>query len=232
MRKNAKKLFALILALCMSLTLLTACGGDTAGSDSGVGESSSGGETITWRLQSSYSLNSLQGDMAMSERQAAMRRFKDGQADMLLATDVAARGLDIPEISHVYNFDLPANAAIYVHRAGRTARAGANGIVVSLVLASEISTLEKIERYTSRNIERRAIKNLCAKFPENPGIKHQSEKKRSRVNIGGGFDKRHKDEEKRRKPKERLRDRKNKGKPDFAAKRARKAAIIAKNEQK
>ena len=51
MRKNAKKLFALILALCMSLTLLTACGGDTAGSDSGVGESSSGGETITWRLQ-------------------------------------------------------------------------------------------------------------------------------------------------------------------------------------
>ena len=59
MRKNAKKLFALILALCMSLTLLTACGGDTAGSDSGVGESSSGGETITWRLQSSYSLNSL-----------------------------------------------------------------------------------------------------------------------------------------------------------------------------
>ena len=54
MRKNAKKLFALILALCMSLTLLTACGGDTAGSDSGVGESSSGGETITWRLQSSY----------------------------------------------------------------------------------------------------------------------------------------------------------------------------------
>lgn len=50
MRKNAKKLFALILALCMSLTLLTACGGDTAGSDSGVGESSSGGETITWRL--------------------------------------------------------------------------------------------------------------------------------------------------------------------------------------
>ena len=70
MRKNAKKLFALILALCMSLTLLTACGGDAAGSDSGVGESSSGGETITWRLQSSYSLNSLQGDMATNLKEA------------------------------------------------------------------------------------------------------------------------------------------------------------------
>lgn len=173
----------------------------------------------------------LQGDMSMSERQAAMRRFKEGQTDMLLATDVAARGLDIAEISHVYNFDLPANAAIYVHRAGRTARAGANGIVISLVLASEIATLEKIERYTGRDVERRAIKNLCASFPENPGVKHQSEKKRSRANLsGGGFDKRRKDEEKRHKPKERLRDRKNKGKPDFAAKRARKAAIAAKKE--
>ena len=173
----------------------------------------------------------LQGDMSMSERQAAMRRFKEGETDMLIATDVAARGLDIADITHVYNFDLPANAAIYVHRAGRTARAGANGIVISLVLASEIATLEKIERYTGREVERRAIKNLCAEFPVNPGVKHQSEKKRSRAAVGGGFDKRRKDEEKRHKPKERLRDRKNKGKPDFAAKRARKAALAAKKAE-
>ena len=81
---------------------------------------------------------------------------------------------------------------------------------ISLVLA-QIATLEKIERYTGREVERRAIKNLCAEFPVNPGVEHQSEKKRSRAAVGGGFDKRRKDEEKRHKPKQRLRDRKNKG---------------------
>ena len=169
----------------------------------------------------------------MSERQAAMRRFKEGQTDILIATDVAARGIDISDITHVYNFDLPGNAAIYVHRAGRTARAGASGIVISLVLAPEIENLEKIERYTGREIERRNIKNICAVFPENPGVKHQSEKKRGRAHEGGGFDKRRKDEDKdRTHKKNRLRDRKNKGKPDFAAKRAHKAQRLALKEQK
>lgn len=175
----------------------------------------------------------LQGEMSMSERQAAMRRFKEGQTDILIATDVAARGIDISDITHVYNFDLPGNAAIYVHRAGRTARAGASGIVISLVLAPEIENLEKIERYTGREIERRNIKNICAVFPENPGVKHQSEKKRGRAHEGGGFDKRRKAEDKdRTHKKNRLRDRKNKGKPDFAAKRARKAQRLALKEQK
>ncbi len=173
----------------------------------------------------------LQGEMSMSERQAAMRRFKEGEVDILLATDVAARGLDLEDLRHVYNFDLPSNAAIYVHRAGRTARAGANGSVISLVLATEIATMEKIERYTGREIERRSIKNLCADFPKNPGIKNQSEKKRGRAQVGGGFDKhRTSDEKKRKKTKERLRDRKNKGKPDFAAKRARKALRLKTEE--
>lgn len=170
---------------------------------------------------------SIQGDLSMSERKAALKNFSAGDKDILIATDVAARGLDLPDVTHVYNFDMPANAAIYVHRAGRTARAGEKGVVTTLVMANEITFLEKIERYTGKDIEKRAIKNVCAEFPtEKTFGHHQSEKKRSRASVGGngGFDKKKKEEDKKIHKKNRLRDKKNKGKPDFAAKRAKKAA--------
>ena len=176
---------------------------------------------------------SIQGDLSMNERKAAIRNFNEGGKDILIATDVAARGLDLPDVTHVYNFDIPGNAAIYVHRAGRTARAGARGVVVSLVMANEIDFLEKLERYTGKSIEKRAIRNICAEFPTRQTLaSHQSEKKRSRASIGGkgGFDKKQKSEEKKPHRKERLRDKKNKGKPDFAAKRARKAAMAARKD--
>ncbi len=174
-----------------------------------------------------FSCACIHGDHSMSERKAAIKNFNEGSRDILIATDVAARGLDLPEVSHVYNFDMPANAAIFVHRAGRTARAGNKGVVVTLVLATEIEFLSKLENYTGKAIERRSIKNVCAEFPNKANTgHHQSEKKRSRMSVGGkgGFDKKVKTEEKKPHKKERLRDRKNKGKPDFAAKRARKAA--------
>lgn len=170
---------------------------------------------------------SIHGDLSMNERKAAIKNFSGGDKDILIATDVAARGLDLPDVTHVYNFDMPANAAIYVHRAGRTARAGEKGVVTTLVMANEISFLEKLERYTGKDIEKRAIKNVCAEFPtEKTTGHHQSEKKRSRASIGGngGFDKKKKEEDKKTHKKVRLRDKKNKGKPDFAAKRAKKAA--------
>ena len=114
----------------------------------------------------------------MTERKAALRKFNEGDSQILIATDVASRGLDLPDVTHVYNFDMPANAAIYVHRAGRTARAGAKGVVTTLVLANEISFIEKLERYTQKDIEKRAIKNVCAAFPVNGGKqKNPSEKK-------------------------------------------------------
>ncbi|WP_295365840.1 DEAD/DEAH box helicase [uncultured Succinivibrio sp.] len=170
---------------------------------------------------------SIQGDLSMNERKAALKNFSVGDKDILIATDVAARGLDLPDVTHVYNFDMPANAAIYVHRAGRTARAGEKGVVTTLVMANEISFLEKLERYTGKDIEKRAIKNVCAEFPTEKTMgHHQSEKKRSRASVGGngGFDKKKKEDEKKPHKKNRLRDKKNKGKPDFAAKRAKKAA--------
>lgn len=172
------------------------------------------------------SFASLKGESSQQERKAALRRFREGEVQLLLATDVASRGLDIDDVEFVYNYDLPARGEIYVHRAGRTARAGAKGVVVSLVQGDELSTLERIERYTDRPIERRAIKGLCADFSE-IGAKGPSEKNRSRAKAHGGFDRKTpKGEDKKPHKKVRLRDKKNKGKPDFAAKRAKKAARL------
>lgn len=173
---------------------------------------------------------SLKGESSQQERKAALRRFSDGEVSLLIATDVASRGLDLEDVAYVYNFDLPSKGEIYVHRAGRTARAGAKGVVISLVQADEFATLERIERYTERTIERRSIKGLCASFDE-VGVAHQSEKKRGRASPNGGFDKKAKEDKKPRK-KVRLRDKKNKGKPDFAAKRQKKAArLVGKTQE-
>lgn len=170
---------------------------------------------------------SLKGESSQLERKAALRRFRDGQVRLLLATDVASRGLDIDDVEFVYNYDLPSRGEIYVHRAGRTARAGARGVVISFVQSDELAALERIERYTERPIERRAIKGLCADFAE-IGRHKASEKKRSRAKSHGGFDRKiARDEERKPRKKVRLRDKKNKGKPDFAAKRAKKAALLS-----
>ncbi len=170
-------------------------------------------------------VSTLQGDNAQSLRNAAMRRFIDSKDGILIATDVAARGLDVKDVVFVYNFDLPHNSTIYIHRAGRTARASQKGTVVSLVLKEDILYLERIERYTKKEIQRRAIKNLCAAFPLDDSKKTNVIKKETRASLGGkgGFDrkKKNKDEKATRK-KDRHRDRKNIGKPDFAEKRRKK----------
>ncbi len=167
----------------------------------------------------------LQGELSQTERNAALRRFKESEARVLIATDVAARGLDLPEVATVYNFDMPGNATIFVHRAGRTARAGESGVAVCLVCADQIDLLERIERYIQKDIERRSIRNICAAFPTKETLgRHASDKKRARTSKpGGGFDKKT-DEEKKKHRKVRARDVKNKGKPDFAKKRARREA--------
>lgn len=77
----------------------------------------------------------IQGEMPQDRRNNAIRRFKEGEVNVLLATDVAARGIDLPDISHVINYDLPRTADVYLHRIGRTARAGKKGNAISLVEA-------------------------------------------------------------------------------------------------
>ena len=77
-----------------------------------------------------------------------MRRFRSGQAEVLIATDVAARGLDIPDVSHVINYDIPESAEAYVHRIGRTGRAGRAGEAITLITPREVRWLRQIERIT------------------------------------------------------------------------------------
>lgn len=107
-----------------------------------------------------YLADGLHGDMTQSQRDAVMRKFRDGGIDVLVATDVAARGLDVSGVTHVFNFDMPQDVDSYVHRIGRTGRAGMSGIAATFVTPREIEHLHLIERTTKRKMERRPLPTL------------------------------------------------------------------------
>jgi ATP-dependent RNA helicase RhlE len=98
------------------------------------------------------STEALHGNKSQNARQRALERFRSGHARVLVATDIAARGIDIDGITHVINFELPNEPESYVHRIGRTARAGASGIAISLCDSSEIGFLRDIEKLTRRKL--------------------------------------------------------------------------------
>ncbi|EEG76974.1 DEAD/DEAH box helicase [Dethiobacter alkaliphilus] len=101
-----------------------------------------------------YSAEGIHGDMTQARRDSVMRQFKDGSIDILVATDVAARGLDITGVTHVYNFDIPQDPESYVHRIGRTGRAGNTGMAVTFVSNREVGHLRTIEYGTKSRIPR------------------------------------------------------------------------------
>jgi len=94
----------------------------------------------------------LHGDLSQPERNAALEQFRSGQATLLVASDVAARGLDIPEVSHVINFDVPHHADDYVHRVGRTGRAGHTGHAITIVSPADQKAVAAIEKLTGQSI--------------------------------------------------------------------------------
>jgi len=99
----------------------------------------------------------LSGDVPQKKRQSLLKKFQDGESKILVATDVAARGLHIPEVSHVFNFDLPTMAEDYVHRIGRTARAGASGTAISFACEDYAHYLPEIEEYITHSIPSDAV---------------------------------------------------------------------------
>jgi ATP-dependent RNA helicase DeaD len=99
----------------------------------------------------------LNGDLPQETREGVMRRFRSNQSKVLVATDVAARGLDVDDISHVFNFDLPDSEEVYVHRIGRTGRAGKSGIAISLVTPGEKWHLRGIEAFTHQKLIRATL---------------------------------------------------------------------------
>ncbi len=100
-----------------------------------------------------FRTSALHGDKSQDERLKALDAFKRGEIELLVATDVAARGLDIADLPAVFNFDIPFNAEDYIHRIGRTGRAGASGLAVSLVTASDNRQIAEIEKLTRRTLD-------------------------------------------------------------------------------
>jgi len=100
-----------------------------------------------------FSVGALHGDMDQRSRTNMLAGFKDNQITLLVASDVAARGLDIPDVSHVFNFDVPIHAEDYIHRIGRTGRAGRSGAAFTLVTRSDTKYLDAIEKLIGRQLE-------------------------------------------------------------------------------
>jgi ATP-dependent RNA helicase DeaD len=106
-------------------------------------------DEVTIALQGrGYSAEALHGDMKQSERTRVMTKFKKGTIDLLVATDVAARGIDVNDIEAVFNYDLPSDEEYYVHRIGRTARAGKKGVSYSFVFGRDMYKLKEIQKFT------------------------------------------------------------------------------------
>ena len=100
-----------------------------------------------------FNATCLQGDMSQNKRQAAMDGFRSGNINILVATDIAARGIDVPDISHVVNFDMPDTADAYIHRVGRTARASRTGSAINFATKNDLDVVSQVEMLLNQRLE-------------------------------------------------------------------------------
>ncbi len=133
----------------------------------------------------------LHSNRTQREREQALRGFRDGRYEVLVATDIAARGLDVAEVSHVINFDVPQHPEDYVHRIGRTGRAESTGDAFTLMVAEDRPHMAAIERFIGRNIERVKLDSFNYKytslFDESKDDRSPHERKVKGVRLSGGY---------------------------------------------
>jgi ATP-dependent RNA helicase SrmB len=167
-------------------------------------------ELVGWLREAGIECCYLEGEMVQAKRNEAIKRMTDGRVNILVATDVAARGLDIDDITHVFNFDLPLTPDVYLHRIGRTGRAGRKGTAISLVEAHDHLLLEKIGRYLKEPLKIRVVDELRP-TTRAPSTKNQG--KPSKKVLAQRKEKQKAEQEKnKKKVKLRHRDTKNVGK--------------------
>ena len=121
----------------------------------------------------------LHGDLSQAKREAVMRRFREAKLQVLVATDIAARGLDVEGVTHVFNYDLPIDTETYIHRIGRTGRAGQHGMAITLLALKDKSKMQQIERGIGQTIERRhAEESNLADMPAKKSAKNTLKRSR------------------------------------------------------
>jgi ATP-dependent RNA helicase DeaD len=117
-------------------------------------------------MQDGYNADALHGDLSQVQRDYVMNKFRIKNLQLLVATDVAARGLDVQDLTHIINYNLPDDPEVYVHRSGRTGRAGKGGVSVSLIHTRELNRIKDLERMARKTFERKMVpggKEICEK---------------------------------------------------------------------
>jgi ATP-dependent RNA helicase RhlE len=135
-------------------------------------------------IHAGYAATSLQGNLSQNQRDAAMNAFRKGRVKIMVATDIAARGIDVSRVSHVINFDVPDTADAYTHRTGRTGRMENLGVAYSLVTQEDLPIIRTIERVMGMNLERRKVNGFEVTLNNNPAFQVKREPPRPRPQNG------------------------------------------------
>ena len=144
-----------------------------------------GADQVTARLLGEgHKVAAMHSDRSQSEREEALAGFREGRYEVLVATDIAARGLDIAGVTHVINFDVPQHPEDYVHRIGRTGRAKTEGDALTLFTAEDVQHVQAIERFIGRPIPRKKIENFNYYYTQLFDLKEGANLERLKVSGG------------------------------------------------